>query len=463
MATGVLPLLLGRAARAAALLPETEKEYRRGLRAGRRAPTRSDRTGQRDRSGRARAFRNAEAAGRPCCRAFAADILQIPPMYSADPAATARRLYELAREGLVVEREAAARARWTRLELTVVRRGTAGGGRCSVSLLQGDVRPRTLICGSGGARAGTLGTMTALCGARRACGFSLADAVPLDDGARSGGIGRRSSALVRPGGGPVPRIPAAGGGERVRRLCALCQRRRARCRRAPSLRGTALGRAWGTAAAYYGPGRRVPRAWRRTAGGALRRAAAVLRPPRGSGSAEERGTRRMKLYQDLHPAGARDGRGPRRVRRPASWATGASSAAAIGRGRVAPAVFTFETDILREGGKGAPVLLLAQDRKVGAARRSWAWSCAGPMPFCRSSGRWRRRDFAREVLAGVCRATTGVLRLQLPLRNRWRPRLGAGSGRGVRARSWASRVTCAGPRRWRRAGRPVSSTRIRDR
>ena len=69
----------------------------------------------------------------------------------------------------------------------------------------------------------------------------------------------------------------------------------------------------------------------------------------------------MRLYQDLHPAGEEtavalgvfDGlhMGHRRV-----------IAAALD-GPETPAVFTFQTDILRTGGKGAPVLL-PQERKL---------------------------------------------------------------------------------------------------
>ena len=74
----------------------------------------------------------------------------------------------------------------------------------------------------------------------------------------------------------------------------------------------------------------------------------------------------MKLYHDLHPAdretavaiGVFDGLhlGHRRV-----------IGAAIGRG-ASPAVFTFETDILRDC-KRAPVLL-TQERKIGQIGRA---------------------------------------------------------------------------------------------
>ena len=108
----------------------------------------------------------------------------------------------------------------------------------------------------------------------------------------------------------------------------------------------------------------------------------------------------MKLYHDLHPAGREtavaigvfDGLhlGHRRV-----------IGAAIGRG-ASPAVFTFETDILRDG-KRAPVLL-TQERKVGLLAEMGVELCWA-VPFA-AIHEMEARDFARDVLAGVCRATT---------------------------------------------------------
>ena len=101
MATGVLPLFLGRATRAVGLLPCKEKTYVAGMRLGIRTDT-GDRTGNvlEKRAvfcGRAEVVR--------ALSAFTGAIRQVPPMYSACHV-NGRRLYELAREGKTVERAA---------------------------------------------------------------------------------------------------------------------------------------------------------------------------------------------------------------------------------------------------------------------------------------------------------------------------------------------------------------------
>lgn len=101
MATGVLPLFLGRATRAIGLLPCNDKTYIACMRLGVRTDT-GDCTGK-------------VLETRPVCAgraeveralpAFTGAILQVPPMYSAVHK-NGERLYELARRGEVVEREA---------------------------------------------------------------------------------------------------------------------------------------------------------------------------------------------------------------------------------------------------------------------------------------------------------------------------------------------------------------------
>ena len=100
MATGVLPVFVGRATRAVEFASEREKEYIAGLRLGTVTDT-QDVTGTildthpvtvtRDRL---------EAA----LDRFRGEILQIPPMYSAIKK-QGKKLYELARRGVEVERE----------------------------------------------------------------------------------------------------------------------------------------------------------------------------------------------------------------------------------------------------------------------------------------------------------------------------------------------------------------------
>lgn len=79
MATGVLPVLLGRAAKAASLLPDTDKEYRARFRLGERRDT-GDVTGQVVAESAAPVSREALEQVLP---RFTGEISQVPPMYSA--------------------------------------------------------------------------------------------------------------------------------------------------------------------------------------------------------------------------------------------------------------------------------------------------------------------------------------------------------------------------------------------
>ena len=103
MATGVLPLLLGRAAKASSLLPDTEKEYVAGFRLGQRFDT-GDITGslveENHKTVSPQALEQALAG-------FRGAIEQVPPMYSA-VSVQGQRLYQLARKGIEVDRPARA-------------------------------------------------------------------------------------------------------------------------------------------------------------------------------------------------------------------------------------------------------------------------------------------------------------------------------------------------------------------
>lgn len=102
-ATGVLPLCVGRATRLARFLSATTKQYRAAVRLG-FATTTDDRTGEP--LGDPRAVDLGEAAVRDACAALVGDSLQLPPRYSARRV-DGRRLHELARAGVTVERTAA--------------------------------------------------------------------------------------------------------------------------------------------------------------------------------------------------------------------------------------------------------------------------------------------------------------------------------------------------------------------
>ena len=79
MATGVLPILLGRAAKALNFLPDTDKEYVASFRLGERRDT-GDITGEVVEQSPAPVALEALEAALP---RFRGEILQVPPMYSA--------------------------------------------------------------------------------------------------------------------------------------------------------------------------------------------------------------------------------------------------------------------------------------------------------------------------------------------------------------------------------------------
>lgn len=101
MATGVLPLLLGKGTRAIPFLEERPKTYRAEFSLGKRTDT-LDRTGQLLEENEKSV---PEEALRETMRTFEGEILQVPPMYSAIRK-NGVRLYDLARQGVEVERSA---------------------------------------------------------------------------------------------------------------------------------------------------------------------------------------------------------------------------------------------------------------------------------------------------------------------------------------------------------------------
>ena len=97
----MLPLLVGRATRAVSLLPCHDKAYTATLRFGYRSDT-LDVWGQVESTGSALPTEEAIDAALP---AFRGEIMQVPPMVSALKK-DGVRLYDLARQGVEVEREA---------------------------------------------------------------------------------------------------------------------------------------------------------------------------------------------------------------------------------------------------------------------------------------------------------------------------------------------------------------------
>lgn len=100
MATGVLPVFVGTATKACDIMPDNTKSYRAGFRFGETSDT-QDVTGTiLTRSDKPVSREEAESV----LPQFLGKIKQLPPMYSAVQV-NGKRLYDLARQGIEVERE----------------------------------------------------------------------------------------------------------------------------------------------------------------------------------------------------------------------------------------------------------------------------------------------------------------------------------------------------------------------
>ena len=100
MATGVLPVFVGNATKACDIMPDSSKAYRASFRLGQQTDT-QDSTGNIIRTSEVNCSKADVISVLPD---FTGDIMQIPPMYSA-VSVNGKRLYELARQGIEVERE----------------------------------------------------------------------------------------------------------------------------------------------------------------------------------------------------------------------------------------------------------------------------------------------------------------------------------------------------------------------
>ena len=171
MAEGVLPLLLGTATRAQDILPDSDKEYTAGFRLGMTTDT-LDIWGEVKTQCESSAKREDILSLLP---GFTGEISQLPPMYSAVKK-NGVRLYDLARQGAVVEREPRV---VTISELVLLDFDEASQtGQLRVLCSKGTYI-RSLIDDIG-ARLGVGGVMTSLM-RTRACGFTLEDAKTLDE------------------------------------------------------------------------------------------------------------------------------------------------------------------------------------------------------------------------------------------------------------------------------------------
>lgn len=172
MATGVLPVFVGRATKACDILPDHDKIYKAGFKLGVTTDTQ-------DSTGTVTKERDPSAVNTDklseVLEKFRGDIMQIPPMYSA-VSVNGKRLYDLARQGIEIEREARPVTVY-KLELSDYDE-SAHCGTLTVSCSKGTYI-RTLINDIGEAL-GCGGIMTSLV-RTKACGFSLDDCVTIED------------------------------------------------------------------------------------------------------------------------------------------------------------------------------------------------------------------------------------------------------------------------------------------
>ena len=217
MATGVLPVFVGRATRAVEFAENGRKEYDAGLRLGLMTDTQ-------DVTGRVLETRPV-TAGREEVEAalvgFRGEIQQIPPMYSAVKI-QGKKLYELARRGKEVERKPRP-VTIHALELLEAESGTDYRLRC---LCSKGTYIRTLCHDVGQA----LGCGGALYSLRRtmAAGFTLAQAVTMEE------VQAQGEALLQPLDGLFAQYPAL-------TVRSPGQEKRVRCGNPITLPGTADG------------------------------------------------------------------------------------------------------------------------------------------------------------------------------------------------------------------------------
>ncbi|MBS1794155.1 MAG: tRNA pseudouridine(55) synthase TruB [Acidobacteria bacterium] len=148
-ATGVMVVLVGRATRLAQFLDRDAKEYEALVRFGFETDS-GDRTGvkkegEKGRRGEEETIGSGEIEA--VLGGFRGEILQTPPMYSAKKVA-GKKLYELARKGIEIERQPV-RVNIYELELSDEWRGADGAAQSADSLLSTLHSPLKVVCSAG--------------------------------------------------------------------------------------------------------------------------------------------------------------------------------------------------------------------------------------------------------------------------------------------------------------------------
>lgn len=170
MATGVLPLLFGNATKAQSLLPDSSKEYMAEFKLGITTDTLDIWGAIKEEKAVSISTSDIETL----IPNFTGDILQLPPMYSAIQK-DGKRLYELARQGIEVEREKRPVNIGTLKLLSYDEENHSG--KLLVSCSKGTYI-RSLIDDIG-AELGCGAVMTSLC-RTSACGFTLENAITIE-------------------------------------------------------------------------------------------------------------------------------------------------------------------------------------------------------------------------------------------------------------------------------------------
>lgn len=188
MATGLLPVFFGPATKACDILPIQDKRYTAHFTLGVTSDT-EDIWGTLQKTGAAYPD---EQTVRDILPRFRGEIMQIPPMYSA-LSVGGKRLYELARQGVTVERQPRPITIYW-LELLSYDEKT-GTGELDVSCSKGTYI-RTLCADIGAA----LGAGCVMSGLRRteAAGFSLAEAITLEEAEKLMESGQLQGRLLSP-------------------------------------------------------------------------------------------------------------------------------------------------------------------------------------------------------------------------------------------------------------------------
>lgn len=173
MATGILPVFLGRATRAVEFAADSDKEYIAGLKLG-------VTTNTQDITGEIVEERPADVTQEQLwavLEGFTGDIEQVPPMYSAIKIG-GKKLYELARKGKEVERK----PRPVTIRALGVLEGPERGADFTLRVACSKGTYVRTLCHDIGQALGCGGCLSALRRTRSA-GFALEDAVTLEQAA----------------------------------------------------------------------------------------------------------------------------------------------------------------------------------------------------------------------------------------------------------------------------------------